>query len=553
MALKKKIPDRNHGRLGVILLVGITVLCLAPFAAKALNMDDPLFIWAAKHIQHHLTNPYGFKVNWYGFPQAMSDVTKNPPLACYYIALAASIVGWSEVALHLAFLIPTLAVVLGVYSLARRFSSHPVEAALMAILTPVFMLSANTIMCDMMMLAFWVWAVVLWVKGMDDGHQPSLALSAFLIALAALTKYYGIALIPLLLAYSILKTRKLGLWAAYLLIPTAILAGYQWWTHAQYGRGLLLDVVGFVGAIRTKHHAEPIGKSLAGLSFMGGGVATVILLSPFLWSRRALAIWGALAVATLLALASRQRLNGHPLGMHGSTSWLMVAQLAIFITAGLMLLVLSVGDYLKHRKAESALLVMWVIGTFIFAALVNWSVNGRSILPMVPAAGILLMRRLENRPKPLAGARGQVLAVMLVIAGVLSVLTLYGDYRYANTARWVAKDIMAEYQTSTNTVIFEGHWGFQYYMESLGGKAANYRAIPDIKPDDILVIPRWNTNIVQPSAGSVEMLDTMRIPSFPLSVMDFGAGAGFYADQMGSLPFSFGPGTGETYIICRFR
>jgi hypothetical protein len=38
------------------------VVLLAPFLAKPFNMDDPLFIWAARQIQAHPLNPYGFPV-----------------------------------------------------------------------------------------------------------------------------------------------------------------------------------------------------------------------------------------------------------------------------------------------------------------------------------------------------------------------------------------------------------------------------------------------------------------------------------------------------------
>ena len=74
----------------------ITVLSLLPFSNKAFYADDPLFVWAGKHIQTEPMNPYNFKVNWYGTDMMMSDVTKNPPIACYYIAGAAAIMGWNE-------------------------------------------------------------------------------------------------------------------------------------------------------------------------------------------------------------------------------------------------------------------------------------------------------------------------------------------------------------------------------------------------------------------------------------------------------------------------
>ena len=142
-------------------------LALGPFLAKPFNMDDPLFIWTARQIHAHPFNPYGFDVNWYGTSAPMWSVTENPPLAGYYMALAAGILGWSETALHLAFLLPALAVVLGTHRLARRFCDRPMLAALAVLCAPVFLVSSATVMCDVLMLAFWIWAVVFWVEGLE--------------------------------------------------------------------------------------------------------------------------------------------------------------------------------------------------------------------------------------------------------------------------------------------------------------------------------------------------------------------------------------------------
>src|SRR5262249_38257402 len=49
------------------------------------------------------------------------------------------------------------------------------------------------------------------------------------------------------------------------------------------------------------------------------------------------------------------------------------------------------------RDAHSLLLFLWVMGTWLFLAYGNWVVNARTILPAVPAAAILLMRRIDQR------------------------------------------------------------------------------------------------------------------------------------------------------------
>src|SRR5438067_537898 len=93
------------------------IACLVPFVGKAFHIDEPLFLWSARQLQAHPGDPFGFDVNWDLEHRAkpMWLVTQNPPLACYYAALAAAAVGWSETALHLAFLLPAVGAVIGTF------------------------------------------------------------------------------------------------------------------------------------------------------------------------------------------------------------------------------------------------------------------------------------------------------------------------------------------------------------------------------------------------------------------------------------------------------
>jgi len=188
-------------------LTGIVFIALAPFLAKPFNLDDPLFIWAGHQIQAHPTNPFGFDVAWDTTAFPMWKITENPPGACYFIAVAAGILGWSEIALHFAFMLPAIAVILGTHRLARRLGGNPLLAALVTLFAPVFLVSATTVMCDVLMLAAWTWAVVCWVEGQENTRK--LLLAGLLIALAEMTKYFGVCLIPLLAAYSLASRRPM--------------------------------------------------------------------------------------------------------------------------------------------------------------------------------------------------------------------------------------------------------------------------------------------------------------------------------------------------------
>ena len=219
------IEHRQERLIPILFLVALITICYFPFINRAFHIDDPLFIWAAKHIQSNPSDPYAFNVNWYGVEMPMWFVTKNPPLASYYIALVASFFGWSEAVLHCAFLFPALAVAIGMYLLAQKYCKRPLIATLAGVLTPVYFVSSLTIMSDLMMLAFWLFAVYFWTKGIENGNNVSLIFAVLMISLAALTKYFGMTLVPLLILYTIFKKRSVGWWLLYFLIPQESLHG----------------------------------------------------------------------------------------------------------------------------------------------------------------------------------------------------------------------------------------------------------------------------------------------------------------------------------------
>ncbi len=152
--------------------------CLVPFSGKPFNIDDTLFVYEARQITQHPLDPFGFKVNWYLDAIPMAYETRNPPLASYYSAAAAVFVGWSERALHLAFLLPALATIWGTYRLAQRLTDSPLLAAVATLLTPGFLVSANSVMCDTMALALWLWAIIFWIEGFEPQKPRYLAVSA---------------------------------------------------------------------------------------------------------------------------------------------------------------------------------------------------------------------------------------------------------------------------------------------------------------------------------------------------------------------------------------
>src|SRR5207244_10206167 len=104
-----------------LILVGLTLATLLPFLHKAFHIDDPLFLWMADQIRKSPFDPYGFSVNWGMSPKPFWQEMPNPPLCSYWIALVESVLGSSELALHLAFLAWPVLAIIAAYAIARGF------------------------------------------------------------------------------------------------------------------------------------------------------------------------------------------------------------------------------------------------------------------------------------------------------------------------------------------------------------------------------------------------------------------------------------------------
>ncbi|HSH39693.1 MAG TPA: glycosyltransferase family 39 protein, partial [Chthoniobacterales bacterium] len=499
------------------------VLSLLPFTGKAFHIDDPLFVWAGQHIRTQPLNPYGFEINWYGTAMPMAEVTKNPPLTSYYIAVVTAVCGEGAMALHVAFILLAAASVLGTYRLALRLCRSPLAAAVAVLFTPVFLISSTTVMSDVVMLAFWVWAIVLWLEGIERRSGRRLAVAALLVAVCTLSKYFGAALIPLLLAYSIAKERRPRPSLLFLLIPLAIFGWYEWATHSLYGHGLLSDAFRYANEERAAGW-ESIGLKVSGaLAFLGGCFAVVLTFVPLLYRPR---VWLTGAIITVgLAIGCRYFLGMMPSYKEHPFLALFSAQMAIMITGGAVIAALMAADLKQHANAESLLLCLIVAGTFAFA-LLNWTVNGRSLLPAGPAIAILLWRRIEARE---AQRRLAAVAVAFACAAAISFAAAFADYRLANSARTAAIQIARDYaHPATKTVWFQGHWGFQYYATAAGLAALDVKH-SRIVPGDLMIMPLNNTNLFE--LESVDLVANVELqPLRWLTTMSVRTGAGFYSD-----------------------
>jgi 4-amino-4-deoxy-L-arabinose transferase-like glycosyltransferase len=534
------------GRAAILLILGFTALAILPFSGKAFHVDDPFFIQVARHILDHPLNPYSFDYNWYGYPQPVAPIVYNPPLVSYYMAAIGELFGWSELALHLGFFLFTALSAVGIFRLSGHFTTSPLLATLAAVLTPTFLLSSSTLMLDVPGLACFIWAVHLWIDGLKQDRPRRLLAASLFMCVGVLTKYICLTSVPLLLVYAVFKRKPLRLWAPYLTLPLLVIGGYALVYHELYGSYPFFSAASFSLASKLSNFSL-FHDLLVGLAFFGGGLITVLLLTPWCWSNKATSGWALYLLGLMLVIKYLAPVK--LISSDTTFSFGQAAEMAIYVTCGTQLLALTLLDLWRNRNPESLLLALWIGGIFVFASLLSWSVNGRLVLLTAAPAGILLARRLQQAPR--LREKPALLLWPFLVSALIGTLLNMADYRLAGSAKEAAATVTRQKPDDGNTIWFFGHWGFQHYMESYGAKAVDTTSTTLLLGDRI-VVPENNSNVQIPDEVKkhLRLVEELTLPAFPLATtLNLQANAGFYSSVFGPLPFTFARSPAERYWV----
>lgn len=515
----------------------VAALCIVPFAGKAFHIDDPFYLRIAQHILEHPLDYYGLSLNWYGREIPVYRMHVSPPLAPYYLAAWGAAFGFGEVSMHLAYLPFALVLIGATFALAVRLTNAPALAALLALFTPVTLVTSTNIMLDLPMSAFFVAAVSLWCEGVARNRRGLLIVAACVAGLSALTKYFGLALIPLLLAYTIAEKRRISWRVAPLVIPIALFALEQGCTFSLYGQTVFANAGDIARDAQAFTQATAAQRVAVGVVFAGGCLVPLI---PYAFvahpsSARATALLKLLVPALLIATFVFAKQSQLP--------WYTAPQALLFAMGGLMLFALVLDDLRSTRSPESVLLACWVLGTFLFATLLNWSVTARTFLPMVAPAALLLVRRLDRASVRSVGWRW----VPVAVSAAVSLGVGAADYRWATSIRDAARQYGAQSAHLPGTVYFQGHWGWQHYMEQAGLRPLDVSSFA-FQPNDMVISPENNANVAQIPERFVYGIRTSEFsgPRY-VATMSSRLGAGFYTDTWGPLPFATGPVPPDRY------
>jgi 4-amino-4-deoxy-L-arabinose transferase-like glycosyltransferase len=529
-----------------IWLVGLcAVVPLLPFVPKAISIDAPVFVAVANQILAHPFDPFGFQMVWDPTSPDAWAFNRNPPLLSYYLAMWIAVFGEVDTWLHVAMLPFSLLASLSFLGIARRLTDEGARPALLLIAAPCYLVLATTLMLDVALLGFMLFAVYALLRGAEAeapagggaGWQVAAGLSA---AAAGLTKYVGFSIAPLLAAALVLLTpRRLAPMLRCLLPPLVIWGAWGAYTAALYGS------VHFSGSTdvvldRGRFDPDEFWNHITSTPVYYG---CCLIFPIFVWARAlvrgsfasGLAVAGALLGAFVVNFVL-------PAGEPERRIPLQAAE-ATFAALGLAGAVVVWGASFRPSRIRSGaieqFLLLWLAGLLFFSWFLNWHVNAADALLALPPVVLLIFRDTELRPSP------RMLGIWLAAMLPLSLALAWADLLQANVYRDAARKVVVEIGNQAGGRYFVGHWGLQHYLSKEGFESV----VPpqygrsDLEVDDWVATAR---NISQLDVR--QNMNEFKIrpvwlwkfeSKFPLRTTNADAGGGFYSHHSGYTPFAW--------------
>jgi len=462
----------------LLLILAFALLIRLPFLGQAIQGDDDIYLTEGAHAQiepwHPLHTTYIFRgepVDLRGHP--------HPPLDGWVLgALIALFGGVNEVAFHAVYIGFTLLAAAAMWSLARRFSSRPVWATLLFLATPVFVVNGTSLEADLPFLAFWMAAIALFCAGRR-------ALAAVAMALAALTSYQVVLIVPILAAWLWLDQR---------------------------------------GADRQVC-ARPPGRALRQFAWLATPILALLAWQVFeRWGT------GAWPLAVTLGYQRSYQTAGNKLA-----SALTLAIHALFLAGPLLAPLAAVTAWRRRHDRSVQFLLAWIGIFFAGSAVIFFAGSARYLLPMAPPVAILASFSFE----PIQRQASSALRI-LTLTGFASQLALGLGLATVNYQHWDGYRQFAAMLPTGHRTWVNGEWGLRYYVESRGGLALTKNQ--PLEPGEIVVASDLS-RAVETHAPLTPMVRTLEIrPAIPLRLIGLESHSGYSTASLGFWPFGVSSG-----------
>ena len=515
-------------------LVGLIILLHAPFVGQAFHLDDVQYLDVALNVAHNPLFPMDMPSVFEGQHLTLWGHT-HPPLNAYLIAGLVFLHGGAplEVFLHSVFLFFPILLTISFYFLARRFAADPLMASALLTTNPTLMISAHTLMADVPLVALWVCATVLFLRGIDEEKTDFVYASAIPITAACFYAYQGLALLPLLAFYALARRRLNGASIQVLGIPIVLMGAWQLSGYLHRGVSYASTMFEYIGVRGLWLGSTKVKSTIVTLTYLGG----TILPFPFIFWKMGVRWKGVLTGASLAValIVARQWLPNYAVFAPYTPleKAFFIACFAAGLTAFAWIVARASESWsLQGWAADELFLCLWFVGMMVGCTLAFISGSARYLLPAAPALLLLVMRFVKRAPVFYAS----LLTVQIVLGFALS----HSDYEFAGVGRRESREFESRYLTTNRPFLFSAEWGLRYYLHSSGGEimAEDSTASPgEYVVKSRLALGRSFNNDLDRSLQLVEQR-TYRIRS-PFRLLDPHTHAGFWSDGWGVLPFWF--------------
>lgn len=501
-------------------VVGAALLVALPFLGKGFHIDEPFFLDRARDLATGAA--------W--TPRSWSQYNNNPPMILWLLAAAARWAGESESTLRALFLPLDALAAASLYLLFARFLRKPLAWALLAVLSPAYVLNMGHLMAEKPAMAFGAAALFALVKGAEERRTAWLGASAVLLSAAVMSKYAAVALFPAAAWY--LYKRGFGTRALIAYLAAAVLApGIYVLSNTLSGGTVVSGVATTLSGASGGAWARGPHRVRSLLAFFGGLAVLPMFLPPGSLRR-------GLVAATAAVLLFSPFLDSAPVRPvdRAFGAWMAAAALAAFF---------SVASARRARGRD--LWLPWLLGSAAVAA-AYWSVMARVVLFAIPPLLLALGTALEARPE---GAPRRLPWAAAAVAACLSLALGWVDFRYAGAQKDLAAELSAGPLARRRVVWCASMLGLRHYLLRAGARPLDLEADWDsVRPGELVVFAKTTTNFRPPRPRRVNAERRVVFCRVPLRLISgFGGEGGFYSNISGFLPFSLGVEPVEEFTV----
>jgi hypothetical protein len=516
--------------------MALAAMLLLPFLNTPFTIDDPLYLNEARQVLTDPLHPQAFNVVWSTDLNLRASQILPGGILVPYLLVPTALLGYAEWAGHLTQILLLLGAIFGTALAALRLGLDRRQATTAAILTaacPAVLGMAGTVMPDVPAMLFTILGMERIIVWRDERRWHQAFMATLWLTCATLTR-----------THTLIALAPAGIFLLDGITPAEIRSSFRRFP-SRFLPIVLTPLAFFLANVLTAD-PEPGGENiLMTMTKLPGGVRLIVengcaFLAHYLLVIPLTIPWIALR---LRARPSKYLLAGL---LVASALSLRLGWVAFPAVASLLVLADILWDAIERR--DRVQLALWVWLLLAVPVVFYVQLPSKYLLPSVPAAAILVVRLIPAASRATVRWMFPALAAAEVILGLLILL---GVRDLAQTQRQAVETLIRPHIAMGQRVWFAGHWGFQWYAEDAGAEPVTRRP-PLPQPGDIIVVSEADYPLFAQDWTARTVLD--RVPYTGDSVgriMDLAAGAGFFSNRFGYLPWAPGAGEANRFEVWR--